>query len=232
MADESPSPENAEAPKKKSPLLLFIVVGVLMALEAVAVFAVMTVTGGGAASVDAAEIEGEVADEDIISEVELIEDQFQNVSTDSISAILSEARKYKLGLTVAHQFIAQLDEKIRDSVFGNVGSMACFRVGPEDARYLEHQFAPEFSEGDLMNIQNWNAYMRVLSNGTPTKPFSMQTIPPSESDPMRAAQLIEESYQKYGRPRDEIEREIQERYKKEAPPSVPSAQGPLRDTLQ
>jgi len=159
-------------------------------------------------------------------------DEFQNVSTDSISAILSEARKYKLGLTVAHQFIAQLDEKIRDSVFGNVGSMACFRVGPEDARYLEHQFAPEFSEGDLMNIQNWNAYMRVLSNGTPTKPFSMQTIPPSESDPMRAAQLIEESYQKYGRPRDEIEREIQERYKKEAPPSVPSAQGPLRDTLQ
>src|SRR5690606_29759281 len=69
-------------------------------------------------------------------------DEFQNVTTDSIAAILSEARKYKLGLTVAHQFVAQLEEKIRDAVFGNVGSLAAFRVGPEDAEFLEKQFTP------------------------------------------------------------------------------------------
>lgn len=144
-------------------------------------------------------------------------DEFQNVSTPSISAILSESRKYKLGLTMAHQFIAQLDENIKDAVFGNVGSMSCFRVGPEDAQFLEHQFTPEFTASDLMNVPNRNAYMRILANGTPTKPFSMQTLPPSETDHERVAALIAMSYQKYGRPREEIEAEIHERYKKETP---------------
>lgn len=142
-------------------------------------------------------------------------DEFQNVSTDSISAILSEARKYKLGLTVAHQFIAQLDESIRDAVFGNVGSIAAFRVGPEDARFLEHQFYPVFDANDLMNVPNRVAYMRVLANGTPTKPFSMNTLAPQAVDPLRVKELIEKSYSIYGRPREEVENEIIERYRKE-----------------
>ncbi|MFT5849904.1 MAG: hypothetical protein ACI9H6_000730 [Patiriisocius sp.] len=141
-------------------------------------------------------------------------DEFQNISTSSISAILSEARKYKLGLTVAHQFIAQLDEDIKDAVFGNVGSMAVFRTGPEDAQFLEPQFAPTFESSDLMNVPNRTAYMRVLANGTPTKPFSMATHAPNETDHDRVQRMIEMSYQKYGKPRAEVEADIAQRYQK------------------
>lgn len=154
-------------------------------------------------------------------------DEFQNVSTDSISAILSEARKYKLGLTVAHQYIAQLEEGIKDSVFGNVGSLAAFRVGPEDATFLESQFKPDFNANDLMNVPNQVAYMRMLANGTPTKPFSMNTLAPAEIDPMRVAYLIERSYERYGRPRAEIEAEIHERYKKEEPKPLSGMPNPF-----
>lgn len=140
-------------------------------------------------------------------------DEFQNVTTNSIAAILSEARKYKLGLTVAHQFIAQLDETIRDAVFGNVGSMAAFRVGPEDSAVLEKQFAPTFSASDLMNIENRNAYMRILASGTPTPPFSMRTMKPHDTNVEYAQELIEYSLLQYGRSREEVERDIQNRYK-------------------
>jgi len=101
-------------------------------------------------------------------------DEFQNFTTDSISSILSEARKYKLNLTIAHQFIKQLDEKITDAVFGNVGSMIAFRVGANDAEYLEKQFLPVFTKEDLMNIDNFNAYVKLLVNGQTTKPFNIK----------------------------------------------------------
>lgn len=149
-------------------------------------------------------------------------DEFQNISTPSISAILSEARKYKLGLTVAHQFIAQLDPAIRDAVFGNVGSMAAFRVGNDDAQALEAQFAPTFSANDIMNTPNYNAVMRILADGTPAPAFSVATSPPPESDFALASHLIANSYQKYGRPRAEIEAEIAARYQKPAPPVPPA----------
>jgi Helicase HerA, central domain len=152
-------------------------------------------------------------------------DEFQNISTNSIASILSEARKYKLGLTVAHQFIAQLDPVIKDAVFGNVGSMAVFRVGNEDAQVLEQQFAPVFSAHDLMNIPNFNAYMRVLANGVPTMPFSVAALPPIASNPARAQALIEQSNARYGRPRTEIEEEIRIRYQK--PPMVPGMPGAM-----
>lgn len=154
-------------------------------------------------------------------------DEFQNVSTNSISAILSEARKYKLGLTIAHQFIAQLQPEIRDAVFGNVGSMAAFRVGPEDAQFLEHQFNPTFTASDLMNIPNRTAYARILANGSPTPPFSLATLPPSESDIARTAILIEESYRRYGRARAEIENEIITRYHNKPVPPVPPHTDPF-----
>jgi hypothetical protein len=143
-------------------------------------------------------------------------DEFQNVTTDSIAAILSEARKYKLGLTVAHQYIAQLDERIRDAVFGNVGSVAAFRVGPEDAEFLAHQFEPVFDANDLINVENKNAYARILADGTPTRPFNLHTLPPVEGDANRIAELIEYSYQHYAAPRRKIEMEITARYSRGA----------------
>ncbi len=150
-------------------------------------------------------------------------DEFQNISTPSIASILSEARKYKLGLAVAHQFIAQLDPVIRDAVFGNVGSMAVFRVGNEDAQALENQFHPTFSVHDIMNIPNYKAYLRILADGVPTIPFSIDTLPPIISNPIRAAQLMEMSLSRYGRPRAEVEAEIQARYQKPVLPPMPPA---------
>lgn len=125
-------------------------------------------------------------------------DEFQNVTTDSISAILSEARKYKLSLNIAHQFIKQLDEGIKDSVFGNVGSIVSFRVGQDDAEYLEKQFEPVFNANDIANIDNWNAYIKMLSGGKPTKPFNIATLPPVDPDPIKIQKLKELSYLKYG----------------------------------
>jgi hypothetical protein len=141
-------------------------------------------------------------------------DEFQNISTNSIAAILSEARKYKLGLTIAHQFIAQLEEGIKDAVFGNVGSLAVFRVGPDDAAFLEQQFKPTFDQSDLMNVPNRTAYIRVLASGTPTRPFSIQTLAPRMSDFSVINEVKEQSKQRYGRPRELIEEEIALRYQK------------------
>jgi hypothetical protein len=139
-------------------------------------------------------------------------DEFQNVTTNSISSILSEARKYKLGLTIAHQFIAQIAEDIRDAVFGNVGSIVSFRVGAEDAEALEKQFAPVFGAHDLMNIENYNAYVRMLANGTPAKPFNIKTYPLSGGDEEKIARLIHDSYERYGQARTKIEMQIAARY--------------------
>lgn len=139
-------------------------------------------------------------------------DEFQNVTTNSISSILSEARKYKLSLTIAHQFIAQIDEKIRDAVFGNVGSMAAFRVGNDDAEALAKQFEPVFTANDLMNIENRNAYARILAHGSPTTPFSFRTMDSHKADMEYAKQLMEFSTQMYGTPREIVDAEIRSRY--------------------
>ncbi len=139
-------------------------------------------------------------------------DEFQNITTDSISAILSEARKYKLSLNIAHQFIAQLDEGIRDAVFGNVGSMAIFRVGYEDAEKLEPQFKPVFDTQDIMNIENRHAYVRMLAHGVPQKPFSIKTLDYPRGSTERAAAIKELSARSYGRPGAEVEQEVRMRY--------------------
>lgn len=139
-------------------------------------------------------------------------DEFQNVTTNSISTILSEARKYKLSLAVAHQFIAQLEEGIRDSVFGNVGSIAAFRVGAEDAEYLEKQFSPVFTAKDIMSIDNRNAYLKMLAHGRPVKPFNIETLAPPKGDKNIAEPIKELSHLKYGKARDSVEAEIMEKY--------------------
>lgn len=135
-------------------------------------------------------------------------DEFQNFSTNSISTILSEARKYKLCLTMAHQFIAQLKEEIRDAVFGNVGSMACFRIGSDDAEYLVKQFAPVYNQEDLINIDNRNAYVKLLLGGQTSKPFNILTLPRPVGSAELANLLKEYSSTKYGKERSLIEKEI------------------------
>jgi hypothetical protein len=139
-------------------------------------------------------------------------DEFQNITTDSISVILSEARKYKLSLTMAHQFISQLEEKTRESVFGNVGSIVAYRVGSEDGEFLEKQFAPVFSARDLTTIDNYHAYVRMLANGSPVKPFNILTNRPPEGDRAKAETLKELSYMTYGQDRAEVEGKIMEKF--------------------
>ncbi|KKU91213.1 MAG: hypothetical protein UY23_C0003G0051, partial [Candidatus Jorgensenbacteria bacterium GW2011_GWA1_48_11] len=138
-------------------------------------------------------------------------DEFQNFTTDSIAVILSEARKYRLNLTIAHQFIAQLTEKVRDAVFGNVGSLVAFRVGVQDAEALVKQFTPVFDEQDLVNIDNFNAYVKLLIKGETAKPFNIRTVRSAVGNPALARRLKDLSVSKFGRPREEIESEIYKR---------------------
>ena len=140
-------------------------------------------------------------------------DEFQNVTTPSIATILSEARKYRLSLTIAHQYIAQLSDEIKNAVFGNVGSLAAFRVGPEDAEFLESKFAPTFSAEDLTRLDNYNAYVNMLVNGQPAKPFNIATLPPLQGNTELAEKLKELSYLKYGRPQEEVNAEIMARFR-------------------
>ena len=139
-------------------------------------------------------------------------DEFQNITTDSIATILSEARKYKLSLTIAHQFIAQLQENIRDAVFGNVGSICAFRVGQDDAEYLEKQFAPNFSAQDLASIDNFSAYIKILVNGRPVEPFDIRLMPRQTSDQTNVDSIKELSSLKYGHNKEEVEAAIMAKY--------------------
>jgi len=138
-------------------------------------------------------------------------DEFQNFTTESISSILAEARKYRLNLIVAHQFIGQLQEKIRDAIFGNVGSMAIFRIGAEDAEFMAKQFKTVFSETDLLNIDNFNAYVKILVNGKISRPFNIETYSPEKGVPEIVSLVKEFSRKMHGRPKEQVEKEILER---------------------
>jgi hypothetical protein len=139
-------------------------------------------------------------------------DEFQNFTTDSIAQILAEARKYRLCLTIAHQYIGQLSEDISKAVFGNVGSMSVFRVGAEDADFLQKQLAPVFDANDLININNFQCFTKLLINNESSDPFNMKTYPPQAgSDELREA-FKEYSRYKYGRDRKIVEDEIKNRY--------------------
>lgn len=155
-------------------------------------------------------------------------DEFQNISTDSISSILSEARKYGLSLNIAHQFIAQLDPKIKDAVFGNVGSMAVFRVGAEDAQFLESQFAPIFKASDIMKIENHNAYLKLLINGKPVPPFNIETLPPPQGRPEIVESIKNLSYLKFGKERRSVDDAIMKKYL--ARPAAPTLAAPSSQT--
>jgi hypothetical protein len=139
-------------------------------------------------------------------------DEFQNITTDSIPGILSEARKYKLSLTMAHQFLTQVEEKTRNAVFGNVGNMAIFRVGEEDAEFFAKQFAPTFEAHDFVNLEFRNAYVKMLTGGIPQKPFDMKTPDVPALNHAQVDDLIHLSSLTYGRDRATVESMIRERY--------------------
>ncbi len=141
-------------------------------------------------------------------------DEFQNFATDSFANILSEARKYRLNLTVAHQYTSQLENKdgskVRDAVFGNVGTMIIFRVGADDADFLEKEFEPEFTAQDLVNLPNYHVYLKLMIDGITSRPFSATTLPPIKVDPSSGVKdkIIESSRNLYTRSRKEVEDEI------------------------
>ncbi len=143
-------------------------------------------------------------------------DEFQNFATPDFGQILSEARKYRLNLVVANQFIGQIEEDVKNAIFGNAGTIVSFRVGVSDANYLQHEFQPVFNEADLINVERFHAYAKTLVNGEPVTPFSIDmTRNLDEERKMenpRVLELIRElSRLKYGRPRELIEAEVAKR---------------------
>jgi hypothetical protein len=150
-------------------------------------------------------------------------DEFQNFITDAFASILSEARKYRLSLVIAHQYLAQLQgmagvsgagsSDLRDAVFGNAGTVVTFRCGVEDAEFLAKEFSPTFNQYDLVNIEARNMYIKLMVNGTASKPFNMlgNTMPTIDSNAEEIAKAIRQlSRLKYGRQRNLVESEILE----------------------
>ena len=140
-------------------------------------------------------------------------DEFQNFATDSFATILSEARKYRLCLILAHQYISQLlhgtSWKVRDAIFGNVGTMASFRVGAEDAEFLEREFQPDFMANDFVNLPKYNFYVKLMINGISSRPFSAFTIPPRVQPAQNFKDvIIENSRKMYGMPRKYVDEKI------------------------
>ena len=148
-------------------------------------------------------------------------DEFQNFVTESFASILSEARKYRLCLIIAHQYISQItklggggkgkqeDTTIRDAVFGNVGSMMCFKIGAQDAEYMTKEFAPVFSEQDLVNIANYQAYIKLNIDNATSRAFSMATVYDPDKGDVQAAEAFKQlSRLKFAREKDFVEREI------------------------
>lgn len=136
-------------------------------------------------------------------------DEFQHFATDSFANILSEARKYRLSLVLAHQYITQMSEKVRDAVFGNVGTLVVFRVGAADAEFLEKEFIPEFTMDDLVNLTKYDIYLKLMIDGTASRAFSAITLSPfSKPAKSNKAKIIKVSRERYGKKRKDIEEKI------------------------
>jgi CxxC-x17-CxxC domain-containing protein len=137
-------------------------------------------------------------------------DEFQNFATESFANILSEARKYRLNLILAHQYITQLDERVQNAVFGNVGTLITFRVGASDAEFLEKEFSPVFYMTDLVNLAKYNIYLKLMIDGVATSPFSANTLPPIDTSDtgVNYEKIIRVSAERYGTPRKIVEDKI------------------------
>ncbi len=137
-------------------------------------------------------------------------DEFQNFATESFAGILSEARKYKLDLILAHQYIEQMDEKVRDAVFGNVGTLVLFRVGAADAEFLEKEFEPVFMAQDLVNLPNYNIYVKLMIDGIAGNAFSATTLPQIDlsKTEANAEKVVRITRERYGTKREVVENKI------------------------
>src|SRR3989344_2147577 len=137
-------------------------------------------------------------------------DEFQNFATESFASILSEARKYRLDLILAHQYLEQLDEKVLPAVFGNVGTIVCFRIGAQDAEFMEKEFMPKFEQTDLVNITKFNMYVRLMIDGVASEPFSATGLPPlkDEEKTENIEKIIRSSRERYAKPRAIVEDKI------------------------
>ena len=141
-------------------------------------------------------------------------DEFQNFATASFANILSEARKYRLSLVLAHQYIGQLvgpegNTKVRDAVFGHVGTIITFRIGASDAEFLEMEFMPEFLQQDLVNLAKANVYLKLMIDGVASRPFSATTLPPIKVPLVSHRDIIiANTQQHYGTPRSVVESRI------------------------
>ncbi|MFZ2038537.1 MAG: type IV secretion system DNA-binding domain-containing protein [Minisyncoccia bacterium] len=140
-------------------------------------------------------------------------DEFQNFANESFAEILSEARKYKLALTVANQYIEQMTEEVRSAVIGNVGSMILFRIGSTDAIILEKEFDPEFTPEDMVNLGFAQCYLKLMIDGVTSRPFSATTLPPIVQPQVNYKNdVIEWSRRQFSKPRQEVEKAIHEWY--------------------
>lgn len=136
-------------------------------------------------------------------------DEFQTFSTESFANILSEARKYNLNLIITHQYIKQLTDKVRDAVFGNVGTIISFRIGPDDASFIEKQFTPDFNQNDLINIPNYHFYIKYLIDGMPSNAFSAIGLPPLHPFEISYKnEIIEHTRGIYAKSREDVENDI------------------------
>lgn len=136
-------------------------------------------------------------------------DEFHNFTTDAFSNILSEARKYRLCLTLAHQYVDQLEEGVRHAVFGNVGSLITFRLGNRDAEVLAREFHPTFTPADLVSLDKYRIYLRLMIDGSASRPFSAIALPPLGTRHGRSETIRRRSREKYARPRPEVESKIE-----------------------
>lgn len=156
-------------------------------------------------------------------------DELQSFVSESFANILSESRKYRLNLTLAHQYIAQMPDSLRDAIYGNIGTIVCFRVGGADADYLRTEFQPTFGPNDLVNLENYSAYIKLTLDGRPANPFSMTTIPLPERTEQAADRetIIRVSRERYSGKRQEVEEKIARWALKPAeaqvaPPAIPT----------
>ncbi|MFC1632959.1 CxxC-x17-CxxC domain-containing protein [Patescibacteria group bacterium] len=135
-------------------------------------------------------------------------DEFQNFATESFAAILSEARKYRLNLIVAHQYIEQMDEKVRDAIFGNVGTMIIYRVGAADAEFLEPEFTPNILQENIVNLEKYKVYMKLMIDGIASRPFSAITLPPLGETNDNREKVIKVTHERYANERLSVEEKI------------------------
>jgi hypothetical protein len=174
----------------------------------------------------------------------LFVDEFQSFANESFANILSEARKYKLNLTIAHQYVEQMEEEVRAAVFGNVGSMIIFRIGPIDAEIFEKEFAPQFTAEDIVNLGSYQMYLRLMIDGIGSQPFSARSLPPIQEPSVSFKnQAIENSRLQFTAPREDAEDYVRkqsidepkkgsENRNPQSRPSAPGASTPVQPPKQ